>query len=184
MRPLTPIEDIFNLNSRPTPHNLTAEHEGTHQNGPIIAAGALARAKIYAFAHKYLMSDLEEFATRRLARTLVDLQQLKIGISPPLVEAIRLIYYTTPSDADIPARRLLSQFVALGPSSLTNDHLDMLLREGGDFAVDVVCKLRREIEYLMSQSSALELSCSEIGDDFTPEEDAIAWIAWDRRLTM
>lgn len=183
VRPLTPIEDFFDLSSIPTLHSLTAEHGGTRQNGQTLAADALGHAKIYSFAHKYLMSDLEEFATRRLARTLADLQLLKISISPPLAEAIRLVYSTTPSDPEIPARRLLSHFVALGSSSLTNEYLDMLLLQGGDFAVDVFHKLGRKIDDLMSKSSTLELMCSEVTKDLTSSrENVAAWEAWNSRL--
>jgi hypothetical protein len=183
VRPLTPIEDIFDLSSCPTLHKITTDREDTHHTGQNLATEVLAHAKIYSFAHKYLMSDLEEFATRRLARNLADLQQLKLGISLPLAEAIRLIYNTTPSDAEIPARRLLSQFVALGSCSLKNDHLDMLLLEGGNFAVDVFHKLGRKIDDLISHSLALELSCSEMRKDLTTsQEDVSAWEAWNSRL--
>lgn len=129
------------------------------------------------------MSDLEEFATRRLARTLANLQLLKIGISPLLAEVIRLVYSTTPSDPEIPARRLLSHFVALGSSSLTNDYLDMLLLQGGDFAVDVFHKLGRKIDGLMSKSSTLELMCAEVTNYLTSfRENVAAWEAWNSRL--
>lgn len=183
VRPLTPIEEIFDLSSCPTLRSITVEQEDKHLTGQILAAEVLAHAKVYSFAHKYLMLDLEKFATCRLARTLADLKQLKIGISPALAEAIRLIYNTTPSDPDIPSRRLLSQFVALGSPSLTNEHLDVLLLEGGNFAVDVFHKLGRKIDDLMSQSLALELSCSEIRKDLTSSREKISsWETWNSYL--
>jgi hypothetical protein len=117
-----------------------------------------------------------------LARTLAILKQLKIGISPALAEAIQLIYYTTPSDAQVPSRRALSQFVALGLPALSNEHLDMLLLQGGDFAVDVLHKLGRKIDGLMSKSLTLELTCSEIEKDLlSSKENLSAWEGWNGR---
>jgi hypothetical protein len=106
------------------------QHQGRDKSGQLLAGEALAHAKVYSFAHKYLMSELEEFATCRLAQTLVILQHLKINMSPHLADTIRLIYSTTPSDAQNPARRLLSQFVVAGLPALSDGHLDILLLQG------------------------------------------------------
>ncbi|KAJ5247358.1 hypothetical protein N7468_002341 [Penicillium chermesinum] len=154
-RALTPIEDMFDLNSSAIP-------EVGDEDGQLLATEALAHAKIFSFAHKYLMSDLEDFALHRLAQTLCILQQLEIGLSPALAEAIQLVYHITPSDAQIPARKLLSQFVALELSTLLSEHLDMLVLQGGDFSLDVLHKLGRRIDDLESENSALEEKCSEL----------------------
>ncbi|KAF3393941.1 hypothetical protein F1880_004896 [Penicillium rolfsii] len=176
LRPPSPTENIVDQSSPQTLRSTSATHEDAHRTGQILSAEALAHAKIYSFAHKFLMSDLEEFATHRLAKTLEDLQSLKIGISPPLAEAIRLIYDTTPSDAEIPTRKLLSQYAALSSSSSTNDHLDMFFLEGGNFAVDVFHELSRKVDDLMAEAVALELSCSQT------REEVSRWQVWNSGL--
>jgi hypothetical protein len=159
------------------------QHQGRDKSGQPLAVEALAHAKVYSFAHKYLMSELEEFATCRLAQTLVILQHLKINMSRHLADTIRLIYSTTPSDAQNPARRLLSQFVAVGLPALSDDHLDILLLQGGDFAVEVLHKVGRKIAELESRFSALELEHSEIREDLISSRESVSgWESWNSRL--
>lgn len=183
VRPLTPIEGIVDLNSCPTLHSITAQHQGRDKSGQSLALEALTHAKVYSFAHKYLMSELEQFATCRLAQTLVMLQHLKIKMSQPLADAIRLIYSITPSDAQNPARRLLSQFVAAGLPALSDGHLDVLLLQGGDFAVEMSHRLGRKIVELESRFSAQELAHSGTREGLISCRQSVSgWESWNSCL--
>ena len=183
VRPLTPIEGIVDLNSCPTLHSIITQHQGRDRSGELLAVEALAHAKVYSFAHKYLMSELEQFATCRLAQTLVILQHLKIKMSQPLADAIRLIYSITPSNAQNPARRLLSQFVAAGLPALSDGHLDVLLLQGGGFAVEMSHRLDRKIAELESRFSAQELEKSEIREGLISCRQSVSGReSWNSRL--
>ena len=190
VRPLAPIEGIVDLNSCPTLHSIMSQHQGRDKRGQLLAVEALAHAKVYSFVHKYLMSELEELATCRLAQTLVILQHLKTNMLRHLADTTRLIYSTTPSDAQNPARRLLSQFVAAGLPVLSDGHLDVLLLQGGDFDVEVLHKVGRKIaelesrfSALESRFSALELEHSETREDLISSRESVSgWESWNSHL--
>lgn len=82
---------------------LKAPDHNCAENDQCLRTEVLDYGKLYSFAHKYLISELEEFATCRFAQTLVILQNNKIVAWPHLAEAIELIYRTTPRDPENPA---------------------------------------------------------------------------------
>ena len=160
-----------------------AQHQGCDKSGQLLAFEALTHVKVYSFTHKYLMSELEDFATCRLAQTLVMHQHWKIKMSRPLADAIRLIYSITPGDAQNPARRLLSQFVAAGLPALSDGHLDVLLLQGGDFAVEMSLRLGRKTAELESRFSAQELEHSESREGFISCRQSVSgWESWNSGL--
>ena len=57
----------------------------------------LVHTKVYSFADKYLIPDLEAFATRRLAQVLIILEHKQVEMLPQLAEAIQVTYSTTPT---------------------------------------------------------------------------------------
>jgi hypothetical protein len=98
-----------------------------------------------------MVPELEDFALQRLAQALglagkVDKIKMQ-ELFPQLADAIRVVYYGT-MDAEKSqdrARKLLSQFVALEYSALSGQHLNALLAEGGEFAIDVPREISRRV---------------------------------------
>lgn len=63
-----------------------------------------------------------------------------------LADTIHLIYDSIPkSTLNNPAQELLSQYMALKYTILLEISLRALIAEGGDFIIDVTCKLARRI---------------------------------------
>lgn len=73
----------------------------------------LVHAKVYSFAERYLLSDLAEFAARRM-ESYLKLYYKSPMDAPELVETIQLIYATTPPAGvrTDDARAVLVKFVA------------------------------------------------------------------------
>lgn len=161
---------------------------------------ALMHAKVYCFAHQYLISKLENLALQRLTQLLL---VCDIPTSPfflRLADAIRLVYDSTPKmKLNDPARELLSQYVALKYTTLSEDCLDILIAEGGDFMVDVSHKLGRRIS--MSRTSArsleghvedLEMTIKKLEQEAQnqarllnrAEEEIQKWESWNRGKLM
>ena len=175
---------------------LKSEQEGRNdgtneqpQNGedlePILA-DITTHAKEYSFAHRYLFSELEEYSLRHLAQSLVALQNKDVDFHPHLEDAIDVIYTETPSGSDNPARKLISQFVAMGFTTLQSEDLDMVIQEGGDFAVDLTHTLARVLHLenpLQEKVDELELKCREMREEIAGLRDEVnGWEKWDSRL--
>lgn len=84
-----------------------------------IGAAILTHAKVYSFAHRFLLSELEELALQRLTQVLILAVQQQgtreTDLFPHLADAIRLIYSTTPSSAGLEeSSRSLSRSGTLG----------------------------------------------------------------------
>ena len=192
-RPLTPIQDLIESSPPATAQcSVTKSHDFVENCYQFLAMEVLVHAKVYSFAHKYLIPDLEAFATHRLAQVLIILEHKQVEMLPQLAEAIQVIYSTTPSNSQNPARNLLSQFTALKFTALLGDCLDQLMAEGGEFTVDVSHKLAQKllaspleekIEELKTRVSALEVERSGMEKDMDSlREDINGWESWNNRL--
>lgn len=118
---------------------------------------ALMHAKVYCFAHQFLFSRLEDLALQRLTQLLLKCDTPTDPFFLGLADAIRLVYGTTPkSKPNDPARELLSQYVALKYTILSEDSMRALIAEGGDFMIDVTCKLVRRISISGTSTQSLE----------------------------
>jgi hypothetical protein len=77
-RPLTLIKDIFDTKTHTKLHDLRGQDHNCAKNHQCLPTELLDHTKVYSFAHKYLITELEEFVTYRLAQTLVVLQENNI----------------------------------------------------------------------------------------------------------
>lgn len=149
-RPLTPLSRCLKagLPAEITETAAASSCKASQDFSGDMGAAILIHAKVYSFAHRFLLPSLEELALQRLTQILILLDDSETqSLFPSLVDAIHLIYDATPSGKiqDNPARKLLSQFVALKFTALSGEKLDMLMAEGGEFAVDVTRKLARRL---------------------------------------
>ncbi|KAJ5895598.1 hypothetical protein N7495_007289 [Penicillium taxi] len=103
-------------------------------------------AKVYSFAHRYVLSELEVFSLKRLEKALTTLQQKKTEFTSYLRDAIHIIYSTTPGFIENPAREMLSRFVSINFAKLDKESMENLMAEGGDFAVDVWRELSTRLQ--------------------------------------
>ncbi|KAJ6007619.1 hypothetical protein N7540_011595 [Penicillium herquei] len=103
---------------------------------------ALLHAKVYCFAHQFMFPELEELACKRLKHVLHESDKPSESFFRPLADAIRLVYDSTlAKNGTNPARALLYQYVTFNYPRLPEDILKPLVAEGGEFAVDLACKL-------------------------------------------
>ncbi|KAJ5542051.1 hypothetical protein N7461_008054 [Penicillium sp. DV-2018c] len=117
---------------------------------------ALMHAKVYCFAHQFLFSRLEKLALQRLTQLLLGCDTPSDPFFLRLADAIRVVYDSTPnSKPKDPARELLSQYVALKYTTISEKSLNPLIAEGGDFMIDVNCKLAQMIR---AQDSAAQMT--------------------------
>lgn len=108
---------------------------------------ALMHAKVYCFAHRFLISRLEELALQHLERILLTCDASNDLFFSRLADAVHLIYESTPKISQFPntARQLLSQYVAQNFTTLPDEGFKSLVSEGGDFMIDVAQKLAQQI---------------------------------------
>jgi len=145
----------------------------------------LAHARVFSFAHIYLISELEAYAAERLTKCLAVMEDDYIEMSPNLAEAIRVIYATTPKISQNAARPLLSDFTALKFSTLSGALLDDLMAEFGDFRVDVLGKLARRIEDMNLNIIKLEVQCEQLDEELFESKDQVeGWETWNRSLPL
>lgn len=147
-----------------------------------------AHAKIYSFAHRYLFSELEEHSLHRLSEVLISIQNKNIDFHPHIEDAIDIIYAETPSFSNNPARKLMTQFVAMGYSSLECEDLDMLLEEGGEFAADLSRALARSLHSenpLQDKVDAMEKKMRDMEAKMNSlREEVNGWEKWDSRMPI
>lgn len=189
---MTPIEDLILPEKPAIFQSATNKPSVVGDQNELLALEILTHAKVYCFAHVYLLVELETCALYHIARVLAMLQNKQISMSSHLTEAIRLIYAKTPDSPPNHARNLLSQFVALKFTALLGDRLAMLMSEGGHFAVDVSYKLGRrllvnpledQIEQLHLKVSALESECSGMEKELNQSKEEVeGWEQWDKKL--
>lgn len=187
-RPLTPL-------SRCIPVGLPAETMETaaatftetafHDSDELLGIIALMHAKVYCFAHRFLISRLEELSLQRLTQVLLTCDTPSDPFFSRLADAIRLIYESTPNatQLDDPARKLLSQYVALNYTTLPNESLSQLVSEGGEFMIDVAQKLAQRIAANSGTTKSLEEQINELKAKINViEKDVQEWESWNRRI--
>ncbi|KAL3470006.1 hypothetical protein BJX99DRAFT_264606 [Aspergillus californicus] len=115
-------------------------------------AAIMIHAKVYCFAHRYLLSDLEHMALQRMN------QVLRACDSPPfpvaeLTEAIRLVYSATPNKAtqNNAARNLLFGYTVKKLANPQNKDLNAILTASDDFMFDVINRLARRLVRVESE---------------------------------
>lgn len=121
-------------------------------------------AKIYCFAHRFLIPGLENLALQRLTQVLLACDTPNQSFLSPLSDAIRLVYGSTPNETQVvdPARQLLSQYIALKQATLSDESLHMLMLEGGGFMIDVSRKLARRLSMSGNSTQSLEEQVDEL----------------------
>lgn len=165
-----------------------------------IGASSLVHAKVYTFAHQFLLFDLEELALQRLTQALLVNDTQTSSLFPHLVDTIHHVYKSTPSANlhDNPARKLLSQYVALRYTTFSDENLDMLISEGGEFMIDLSHKLARrlsmggssteslekQIDELQVNVNGLEIECQNKEIQLEKAKQEIAeWESWNRGIS-
>lgn len=160
---------------------------------------ALMHAKVYCFAHHILFSKLENLALQRLTQLLLQCDTPTGPFFLRLTDAIGLIYDSTPPlKINNPARELLSQYVALKYTTLSEESLRTLIAEGGDFMIDLTRKLARRIlfsgtstQLLEDHIDKLELDVHRLEQDAQEqafllrraEEEIREWESWNRGIS-
>lgn len=169
--------------------NLTAAGvfaQASKQREENIGAAILAHAKVYHFAHYFLVPGLETLALQRLtqALTLVDDKKTQ-KVFPHFADAVHVVYDGTPSREQLqdPAKKLLSHFVALKYDLISGKDLDALLAEGGEFAIEVTQKLAQraaEMNQLQVRFTALKaLNEDKTSQLKTAQREIAEWESWD-----
>ncbi|KAE8406231.1 hypothetical protein BDV37DRAFT_270132 [Aspergillus pseudonomiae] len=199
-RPLTPLSRCLRVGlpaetSQTAAGGITKRKLQNSEHNP--AVDILLHAKVYCFAHRFLIPDLESFALQRLTQVLLIVDTQKYSLFPYLADAIRLVYDSTPSAQlqDNPARKLLSQYVALKYTELATEKLTKLLEEGGEFPTDLSHKLVRRItasetgaQSLEEQIDGLQIKVDELEASYQEKEsqlqkardELVEWESWDR----
>jgi hypothetical protein len=160
---------------------------------------ALMHAKVYCFAHQFLFSRLEDLALQRLTQLLLKCDTPTDPFFLGLADIIRLVYGATPnSKPNEPARELLSQYVALKYTILSEESMKALITEGGDFMIDVTRKLARRISLSGTSTQSLEGLVDELEMNVfrleqhtedqacllkRAEEEILEWENWNRGIS-
>ncbi|KAJ9301203.1 hypothetical protein DTO271G3_1338 [Paecilomyces variotii] len=166
-RPLTPLDRCLEaglpVKTRPTAAGVFDQLCKPHKGN--FGTEILTHARVYQFAHYFLFPELEELALQRLTQVLLELDDVKMQhLFPQLADAIRAVYGGTPDagQGQDPARKLLSQFVALKYNLLSGEDLDAVLAEDSQFSVDVTRKLARRIARIDELEKRLIKNASEL----------------------
>ncbi|KAK6828808.1 hypothetical protein RU639_003312 [Aspergillus parasiticus] len=167
--PLTPLSQCLRIGLpaetvQTAAGGLTQRKLENSDDGP--AVEIVLHAKVYCFAHRFLISDLESFALQRLTQVLVAVDPRKDNLFPYLADAVRVVYNSTPG-AQLqvnPARKLLSQYVALNYTVLANEQLMQLLDEGGEFLADLSQKLARRLTASDTETQSMRKHIARLQD--------------------
>ncbi|KAL7658042.1 hypothetical protein ACMYSQ_004183 [Aspergillus niger] len=199
-RPLTPLSQCLQA-GLPVDNNHTAAGACTYRasQNPNDSLGAeiLVHAKVYCFAHRFCIHELEEFALQRLTKVLISIDAEKEAVFPYLADAIHLVYDSTPGTnlQDNPARKLLSQYVALNYTKLESESFDQIMAEGGEFMVDLSHKLARRFrmtglgaQSLAEQMDELQRKINRLNRGLQEHESQLQsarreltkWQSWNR----
>ncbi|KAJ6116212.1 hypothetical protein N7523_005893 [Penicillium sp. IBT 18751x] len=163
-RPLTPLSRCLQvgLPAQIIQTAAAAFNKESHCCDKHIGNIAFIHAKVYCFAHQFLISGLEDLALQRLTQLLLVCDIPTSSFFVHLADVIRLVYSSTPkSKLNNPARELLSQYVALKYTTLS-ECLNTLIAEGGDFMIDVSRKLTRRIQTSGESARSLEDQIDEL----------------------
>ncbi|GFN17195.1 hypothetical protein AtubIFM55763_004367 [Aspergillus tubingensis] len=202
-RPLTPLSRCLKA-GLPADNNHTAAGACTYRASPNpddrLGAEILIHAKVYCFAHRYCIRELEDFALQRLTKVLIIIDAETEAVFPYLADAIRVVYDSTPGAnlQDNPARKLLSQYVALNYTKLESESFDQIMAEGGEFMVDLSHKLARRLnmsgigaETLVEQIDDLQLQINQLSLDLheqvtqlnSARKELMEWDSWNRGIS-
>ncbi|PWY82688.1 hypothetical protein BO83DRAFT_414210 [Aspergillus eucalypticola CBS 122712] len=204
-RPLTPLGRCLEA-GLPANKSLTAAgtctDEAIQYFNDSRGAEILIHAKVYCFAHRYCIRELEVFALQRLTKSLLILDADEEAVFSYVADAIRVVYGSTPGAylQDNPARKLLSQYVAIYYTLFTLlgcESFDRVMAEGGDFVVDLSHKLARRLRTtglgarsLEEQMDELQLKVSSLKQGLNEHEDQLQsakeefmeWDSWNRGI--
>uniref|UniRef100_A0A093XBI1 BTB domain-containing protein n=1 Tax=Talaromyces marneffei PM1 TaxID=1077442 RepID=A0A093XBI1_TALMA len=166
-RPLTPLSRCILVGlPAETMQTAAATFAQTefHDCDELLGDAVFMHAKIYCFAHRFLIPRLEVLALQRLTQVLLTNNTSRDPFFSRLADAIHLVYESTPkaTQFDDPARKLLSQYVALNFTSIPTESLEMLVSAGGEFMVDVAQKLARRIATSGRSTESLEEHINEL----------------------
>ncbi|KAL1854993.1 hypothetical protein Plec18170_004405 [Paecilomyces lecythidis] len=187
-RPLSPLYGCIQSGLPPKirPTAAGVFDQASKQEKENIGVEILTHAKVYIFAHYFSVHELEKLALQRLTQVLAALNDVKMqDLFPQLAEAIYVVYGGTLNSEQHqdPARRLLSQFVALRNDLLSCEDFYILLADGGEFSIDVTRKLVRRIagldDVLKSLSDCLSENTERLQD---AENDIAGWEEWNSKL--
>ncbi|OCL05020.1 hypothetical protein AOQ84DRAFT_366993 [Glonium stellatum] len=164
-RPLTPMSRcVFGLplERRPTAAGLFTQTE--FESDSHFGITLLAHAKMYTFAHYHLVSELERFALQRLNQVLISMDCTQAHAIPDIAQLVYHIYDNTTVRElqEEPARKLVSQFIALNYTNLMKGELQTLLVKGGDFVLDLSDKIFTRLRSGGSSSKLLESQIDEL----------------------
>ncbi|KAK4694953.1 hypothetical protein P7C71_g2709, partial [Lecanoromycetidae sp. Uapishka_2] len=174
-RPVTPL---LNLHFPPTTsmskyssaETFTAWKQSCQprKNSLSYEATLFAHAKLYCLADYMLLPDLQALTWRRLQSTLdfIDHFTARTPVVTDLVKVVKYIYANTsrPASGEEPLQKLISTFIALNIGEFDDGRLGdvrAVFDQGGDFAVDVWEKARRNIGALDQKLVGLE---DEVGE--------------------
>ena len=158
-RPLTPMSRcVFGLplERRPTAAGLFIQTE--FESDSHFGITLLAHAKMYTFAHCHLVSELERFALQRLNQVLISMDCTQAHAILDIAQLVHHIYdnMTVRKLQEEPARKLLSQFIALNYTNLIKGELQTLLVKGGNFILNLLDKIFTRLRSGGSNSKSLE----------------------------
>ncbi|KAF7586181.1 hypothetical protein BBP40_009324 [Aspergillus hancockii] len=202
-RPLTPLSRCLEA-GLPADNKQTAAgactYRASHNPNDNLGAEITIHAKVYCFAHHFCIHELEVFALQRLTKVLLIIDEETEAVFPYLADAIRVVYSSTPGAdlQDNPARKLLSQYVALNYTTFESESFDRLMAEGGDFMVDLSHKLARrldmngigaqsleeQVDQLQLKINELDLGLQEQGSQLQRAMDELGeWESWNRGIS-
>ena len=202
-RPLTPLSRCLQV-SLPAEISRTAAgafRKTALQNcGDSLGASTLIHAKVYTFAHRFLLFDPEELALEHLTQVLLVSDTQTRSLFPHLIDTIHHVYNSTPSAKlqDNPARKLLSQYVALRYTTFSDGNLDMIISKGGEFMIDLSHKLARRLAMSGSSTQSLEKQIDELQVNVNrleikyqnkenqlerAKQEVVEWESWNRGIS-
>ena len=113
----------------------------THDSGDFKYGDALqAHAEIYCFAHYHLVSDLEILALQRIEQVLLRIVDIDDNTVADLTAVMQFIYQNTDQRDGVqdPLRKLIAHFCALHYPELITGPFLQLVKDDGEFAVDLM----------------------------------------------
>ncbi|KAF2148079.1 hypothetical protein K461DRAFT_298175 [Myriangium duriaei CBS 260.36] len=108
----------------------------------------MAHAEVYEFATYHMLEELRFLALQRQQMVLERIDCSLAYAVEDIAELAAYVYANTPeSTAEPSMRHLVSQFIALNAAALLKDGFNALLTQGGDFVLDLVSKLSRQLRH-------------------------------------
>lgn len=121
----------------------------------------LAHAKMYAMANCFMLSELKHLAHRRLYEILRFIAKPKIETSviEDIIGLIEWVYDHTDTliSKEEPLRALVVNFATANYPALDGPDFQALMSRGGDFVLDLVAELRKQLSsYKMRYESRMD----------------------------